>query len=106
MKAYDPYKNVKEFIYICSAGDTAETVSDHYGVPVEKIRKDNPAAENLYAGDEIYIANGNGVRYRVRAGDGDEKIAEIFGADPGEISEYNGCRAFYPGQILYFPKKT
>lgn len=86
-------------------GDTLYSLSRITGIPVEKVKQNNPLySDSITSGQVLLIPD----KYTVKTGDTLYLISQSFGIDVSELKDLNGLYSddIWPGQALYIPQKS
>ncbi len=88
-------------LYEVKAGDTAQTVSAAYGIPVGSIVAANGLQTFPPPGSLLLLPPSDGKVYIVVAGDTVASICSKFHLSPEEFCRRNGCAYVYPTQQVF-----
>ena len=100
-------------IYKVKSGDTLETISSLYEVPVEKLIEINSLNENTIRQDDELIIPDDKKEYfeyyTINKGDTLYDIARRYNINPDLLSTLNGLNNadyIYPNQVILIPKSN
>ena len=79
-------------VYVVRPGDTLSDIADMFGVSINTIIWANnlKSARDVHPGDTLIILPISGIERTIIKGDTLKSLAKKYGADAGEIAQYNG----------------
>lgn len=82
-------------VYVVRPGDTLSEIATMFGVSVNTIIWANnlKGATDVHPGDTLIILPVSGIEHTVAKGETLQSLAKKYGADAGEIAQYNGLDA-------------